>query len=97
MDYVGPITLPCDTTGIMCICLCIDYYSRFLFARGFAQHRELETMDFLLNNIKPVAGWPKALYTDNGSHFVGRRATELLKSFGTLHLIAPMSHHRQSA
>lgn len=92
MDYVGPITPPCDITGTQYICLCIDYYSRFLFARGFAQHRELETMDFLLNNITPVAGWPKTLYTDNGSHFVGHRMAELLKSFGVLHLTAPVSH-----
>ena len=92
MDYVGPITPACDVTGTKYICLCVDYYSRFLFARGFAQHRELETMDFLLNNITPVAGWPKTLYTDNRSHFVGHRVTELLKSFGVLHFTAPISH-----
>ena len=89
MDYVGPITPPCDTTGTKHICLCIDYCSR---SRGFAQHRELETMDFLLNNITPAAGWPKTLYTDNGSHFVSHRVTELLKSFGVLRLTAPVWH-----
>ena len=92
MDYIGPISPACEMTGFKYICLCIDYYSRFLFAREFAQHRELETMDFLLNNIAPVAGWPTTLYTDNGSHFVGHCVTELLKSFGVLHLTAPVPH-----
>ena len=56
MDYKRPISPACDVTRTKYICLCIHYYSRFLFARGFGQHRELETMDFLFNSVTPVAG-----------------------------------------
>ena len=39
-----------------------------------------------------MAGWPNTLYMDNGSHFVGSRVSELLKSFGGLHFTALVSH-----
>lgn len=54
--------------------------------------RELETADFLFNNVTPIVGWPKILYTDNGSHFVSKHITALLNSFGVLHSTALVSH-----
>ena len=120
LDNIGPVNPPCEIIGTKYICLFVDHYSRFLFARGFMQQRELETMDFLLsnvtgsskqwalfsamshreletadsffNNVTPIVGWPKTLYTNNGSHFVGKHITALLNSFGVLHFIALVSH-----
>jgi hypothetical protein len=71
MDYIGPISPACKGSGARYILVMIDYYSRFVFAQPVACADQSTTMAMLLNTVVPVVGWPKTIYSDNGSHFTG--------------------------
>jgi transposase InsO family protein len=70
----------------------LDYYSQFVFAQPVACADQATTMAMLLNTVGPVVGWPKTIYSDNGSHFVGAEMQKMLKEHGVLHFGAAISH-----
>jgi hypothetical protein len=93
MDYVGPISPPCKVTGNRFILIMVNYFSRFLFARGFAEYpSQATTMSMLLDSIAPIFGWPKTIFCDNGSYFVGKEVKKLLDTFGVKMINAPITH-----
>ena len=93
MDYVGPISPPCKATGNRFILIMVDYFSRFLFARGFTEYpSQATTMSMLLDTIAPIFGWPKTIFCDNGSHFVGKEVRKLLDTFRVKMINAPITH-----
>jgi hypothetical protein len=92
MDYIGPISPACKGSGARYILVMIDYYSRFVFAQPVACADQATTMAMLLNTVVPVVGWPKTIYSDNGSHFVGEAMQQMLREHGVLHFKAAISH-----
>lgn len=38
IDWVGPITLAYSITGVMYVLLVIDYFTRFVWAKGYLKH-----------------------------------------------------------
>jgi hypothetical protein len=49
-------------------------------------------MDVILNHIVPITGWPRSIYSANGSHFTGRDIQDLFTAFGITHFSAVISH-----
>ena len=92
MDYIGPITPACEVTGSKYILIIVDYFSRFLFARPVLDATMQSTMDTILNHITPIVGWPRSIYSDNGSHFTGKDIQEMFEKFGVTHFPAAISH-----
>jgi hypothetical protein len=92
MDYIGPITPACPTTGCRYILVVIDYFTRFVFARPVLEATGETTNGMMEDHIAPVFGWPKVVYTDNGGHFVGQKVRTLLRSKGVVQLSAPITH-----
>lgn len=72
--------------------IAVDYFSRFTWAKSYADHGQEETCDFFLYYLTPIFGWPGALYMDNGSHFTGEKAVEMWKAQGVVLYWGPISH-----
>jgi len=71
----------------------VDYFSRFLFARGFSEYpSQATTMSMLLDTIVLIFGWPKMIFCDNGGHFVGKEVKKLWDSFGVKMINSPITH-----
>ena len=84
MDFVGPINPPCEATGAIYILLLVDYFSRFPFGTTLERADQQATMRFVVKKVVQIVGWPKSVYTDNGSHFTGLagRSEDVGRSWG---------------
>ena len=49
-------------------------------------------MDVILNHVVRITGWPRSIYSDNGSHFTGKEIQDMLAKFGVTHFAAAISH-----
>ena len=92
MDYIGPITPACSLTGAKYISIIVVYFSRFLFARPLVEATMQSTMEVILNHVVPITGWPRSIYSDNGSHFTGKEIQDMFSRFGVTHFSAAISH-----
>jgi hypothetical protein len=92
MDYIGPITPACNITREKYVLIIMDYLSQFIFARPLVKTTMQSTMDVILNHVVPITGWPRSIYSANGSHFTGRDIQDLFTAFGITHFSAVISH-----
>lgn len=92
MDYIGPITPSYAITGANYIIIIVDFFSRFLFACPLLEATLSSTMDVILNHFTPITGWPRRVYSDNGSHFTGKEIQDMFAKFGVTHFAAAISH-----
>ncbi len=92
MDWIGPISPPCVVTGWRYILVVVDYFSRFVWARGYGVANQEAVHDSWLNFLVPVFGFPLCLFHDNGSHFTGAEITAFFELHGTTQIRAPISH-----
>ena len=92
LDWVGPIILACTITKVVYILLMVDYFSRFLWAKGYTKHTMQEVVNLHENHVSPVFEHFCAVYTDNGSHFVNKLVKKYYRNCGITHYIGPISH-----
>ena len=92
LDFLGPITPACSQTGARYVLIAIDYFSRFTWAGAYKFCTMTEVCYLLTQHIAPVFGWPKAIYTDNGSHFTGQEIRSIFDTHGVTHFTAPVTH-----
>ena len=92
MDWVGPITPRCSLTGAAYVLIMVDYFSRFTWAKAYVHHTATEVADMFEFQISPVFGWPRGVYSDNGSHFVNELVGSLFVRHGVSHFTGPISH-----
>ncbi len=85
MDYIGPISPACPLTSAAYIIIAVDYFTRFIWAKAYPVHTQHETLDFLETHVTPAFGWPAALYTDNGGHFVLPLLKKTYEQHGVAH------------
>ena len=91
IDYIGPIR-PIPQSKARYIIIAVDYFTRFLFARAVPAATSAHALDFVKREIVHVFGWPRAIYSDNGSHFTGGPFPEALRERGVKHFFAPSRH-----
>jgi hypothetical protein len=92
IDFLGPFNPGCDGTKSKYVILAVDYFSRFAWARAVEANDGETAVKFLMEEVVKVFGWPSAVYSDNGSHFVQGDFAALLKANGIKHFPAPKSH-----
>lgn len=92
MDFLGPISPRCELTGCKYVLIIVNYFSRFVWAKGCYAADQPAVYFYWINELAPVFGFPKCIYNDNGSHFTGSEITTLFQSHGTFQIITPISH-----
>lgn len=91
MDFIGPLTPVVQSTGARYIVIVVDYFTRYLCTKAVKSASSGEVID-LLTEISNFVEWPRAAYSDNGSHFVSANVQDLLKRKGVRQFPAPKSH-----
>ncbi|RDY07940.1 putative mitochondrial protein, partial [Mucuna pruriens] len=94
IDFMGPFPI---SNGYSYILLAIDYVSRWMEAKATKTNDAKATMDFLKSNIFYWFGVPKALISDQGTHFCNRAMFSLLEKYGVVHRIVTPYHLRPTA
>jgi len=88
-DFVGRFS---DTLrGNKYIIMGVDYFTRFLFAQAVPDSQGKSAVSLLIRLVQQF-GWPHAVYTDKGAHFVSREFAKVLSKLSIIHLPAPKSH-----
>ena len=92
MDWLGPISPACTATGCKYILIVVDYFTRFVWAKAYVEHEGKETVHMYEHHICPIFGFPRSVYSDNGSHFVNQWVERLFREHGVTHYTGPISH-----
>ncbi|RDY14456.1 pol, partial [Mucuna pruriens] len=86
IDFMGPFPV---SNGYSYILLAVDYMSRWVEAVATKTNDAKVVVNFL------KFGVPKALISDQGSHFCNRAMSSLLEKYGVAHRIA-IAYHPQT-
>ncbi|RDX65693.1 hypothetical protein CR513_55623, partial [Mucuna pruriens] len=92
IEFMGPFPA---SNGYSYILLAVDYISRWVEAIATRTNDAKVVVDFLKSNIFCRFGVPKALISDQGSHFCNRAMASLLQKYGVAHRIA-ITYHSQT-
>ncbi|RDX90562.1 gag-pol, partial [Mucuna pruriens] len=84
------------SNGYSYILFTIDYVSQWVEAIATKTNDVKVVVDFLKSNIFYRFGMPKALISDQGSHFYNRVMSALLHKYGVVHRITTAYHPRQT-
>ncbi|XP_073022575.1 uncharacterized protein [Primulina eburnea] len=74
MDLVGPFPLATGQRKFLIVA--VDYFTKWVEAEALAKISEKEVISFLWKNIVCRFGIPRALISDNGTQFSGRKLKE---------------------
>ncbi|RDX86424.1 Retrovirus-related Pol polyprotein from transposon 17.6, partial [Mucuna pruriens] len=94
IDFMRPFLV---SNGYSYILLVVDYTSRWVEAIATKTNDAKVVVDFLKSNIFCRFGMPKALISDQGSHFCNRVMPLLLHKYRVIHKIATAYHPRPMA
>ncbi|RDY03421.1 gag-pol, partial [Mucuna pruriens] len=89
INFIGPFPV---SNGYSYILLVVDYVSRWVEAIATKTNDAKVVVDFLKSNIFYWFGVPKALISDQGSHFCNRAMTSLLHKYRVVHRVATAYH-----
>ena len=82
IDFMGPFP---QSFGNLFILLAVDYVSRWVEAIACKVNDHKKVLKFLREHILSRFGMPKAIISDNGSHFCNRYFQAMLKKYGMVH------------
>ncbi|RDX77871.1 hypothetical protein CR513_41925, partial [Mucuna pruriens] len=85
IDFMGPFPV---SNGYSYILLAVDYVSKWVEATATKTNDAKVVVDFLKSNIFCRFGVPKALISDQGSHFCNTAMASLLHKYGVVHKVA---------
>ncbi|RDY01431.1 Pro-Pol polyprotein, partial [Mucuna pruriens] len=89
IDFMGPFPV---SNGYSNILLAVDYMLRWVEAVSTKTNDAKVVLNFLKSNIFYRFGVPKALISDQGSHFCNRVMSSLLEKYRVAHRIATAYH-----
>jgi len=92
IDFMGPFP---TSNGFQYILLAVDYVSKWVEAKATRTNDSKEVAKFLKSNIITRFGCPKALVSDQGTHFCNQLIKSVLKKYGVLHKVST-AYHPQS-
>ena len=82
MDFMGPFT---PSYNNMYILLAVDYVSKWVEAIPTHTNDAKVVAQFLRSHIFSRFGTPRALITDNGTHFCNKVIDKVLQKYGVCH------------
>ncbi|RDX82873.1 putative mitochondrial protein, partial [Mucuna pruriens] len=80
------------SNGYSYILLVVDYVSQWVEATATKTNDSKVVVDFVKSNIFYKFGMPKALISDQGSHFCNRGMSSLLEKYQVVHRVAATYH-----
>ncbi|KAK9008902.1 hypothetical protein V6N11_080379 [Hibiscus sabdariffa] len=89
IDFMGPFP---SSHGDLYILLAVDYVSKWVEAIATPKNDAKTVMKFLHKNIFTRFGDPRALISDEGSHFDNKLIAKALHRYGVRHRIATAYH-----
>ena len=89
IDFMGPFP---NSSGYFYILLAVDYVSKWVEASPARTDDANIVVSFVRNHIICRFGSPRAIVSDQGTHFCNRRLTGLLKKHGIIHKVATAYH-----
>ncbi|CEH19118.1 FOG: Transposon-encoded proteins with TYA, reverse transcriptase, integrase domains in various combinations [Ceraceosorus bombacis] len=90
IDHVGPFDK--SINGNRYLICAVDYATLWPIARAVPNASSEHVLRFLLEEIYPVFGLPKEIFSDNGKAFLANVVTELFLQSDTRHRIATAYH-----
>ena len=91
MDFMGHFPF---SFGYLYILLAIDYVSKWVEAIPTMTNDSSVVSRFLVSNIFSRFGIPRAIITDQGTHFCNRTVEALMRKYGVQHHISTPFHHQ---
>ena len=89
IDFMGPFP---NSNGYFYILLAVDYVSKWVEAIPTRTDDANTVVSFVRNHIICRFGSPRAIVSDQGTHFCNRRLTRLMKKHGIIHKVATAYH-----
>ena len=89
IDFMGPFP---SSYGNNYILVAVDYVSKWVEAVATKTNDSKVVMQFIKRNIFSRFGIPRALISDEGTHFCNKSLEGLLKKYGVTHRIALAYH-----
>ncbi|XP_057452284.1 uncharacterized protein LOC130744109 [Lotus japonicus] len=89
IDFMGPFPV---SFGFYYILLAVDYVYKWVEAKATRTNDSLVVVDFVRSNIFCRFGIPRAIISDQGTHFCNRSMQALLKKYGVVHKISTPYH-----
>ena len=89
IDFMGPFPASCGNRYIL---VAVDYVSKWVEAVARATNDSKTVVQFLKKNIFTCFGTPRALISDEGTHFVSKQFGQVLKKYGVKHKISTAYH-----
>ena len=82
IDFMGPLPV---SYGFVYILLAVDYVSKWVEAKATRTNDAKVVVDFVRSNMFCRFGVPRAIVSDQGTHFCNRSMYALLKKYGVVH------------
>lgn len=89
MDFMGPFP---SSYGNSYILVTVDYVSKWLEVKATVTCEAQEVSKVLKSNIFCMYGIPKAIISNQGTHFCNRTIEALMKKFGVNHRLSTPYH-----
>ncbi|CAN6576919.1 unnamed protein product [Malus baccata var. baccata] len=93
IDFMGPFP---SSHGNLYILVAVDYVSKWVEAIAFPTCKSSVVLGFLQNTIFPRFGIPRAIISDEGTHFLNRTMAALCAKYHIHHRIATPYHPQTS-
>ncbi|CAM8880878.1 unnamed protein product [Rhodiola kirilowii] len=89
IDFMGPFPVSCSYTYIL---VAVDYVSKWIEAKATRCDDAKTVIDFLRTNLFCRSGVPKAIISDQGTHFCNRMMASTLKRYHVHHRTSTAYH-----
>lgn len=89
IDFMGPFP---TSFGFLYILLAVDYVSKWVEAIPTRTNDAQVVVEFLREYILARFGMPRAIISDQGTHFCNRSFAALMKKYGIVHKVSTTYH-----
>ena len=93
IDFMGPFPL---SFGYVYILLAVDYVLKWVEAKATKTDDSKVVIDFIKSNIFSRFGIPRALISDQDTHFCNRTVETLLRKYNVTHKVSTTYHPQTS-
>ncbi|XP_058213682.1 uncharacterized protein LOC131325434 [Rhododendron vialii] len=93
IDFMGPFP---SSFGFEYILVAVDYVSKWVEAVATRTNDHKVVVEFLQSNIFSRFGFPRAIISDEGTHFINRHFAALVRKYSITHKVTTPYHPQTS-